>query len=300
MNDTGMETLIIPRASDIGGFRVQRALPSARRRMVGPFVFFDQMGPEILAPGRGLDVAPHPHIGLATVTYLFEGEILHRDSLGSVQRISPGDVNWMTAGSGIVHSERTPPDLRASGGPIFGVQTWVALPERFEETAPDFNHHAGNELPVIEDGNIRMRLIVGELHGKRSPVATFSETLYADIELPANSRLALEPSHEERAVYLATGSVRIDGEVIEPGNVAVLKAGMQVIAETSDSPARLLYFGGEPMDSYRFIWWNFVSSSRDRIEQAREDWKNNRMGIVPEESERIPLPEGKPKPVKYP
>lgn len=300
MNDTGMETLIIPRASDIGGFRVQRALPSARRRMVGPFVFFDQMGPEILAPGRGLDVAPHPHIGLATVTYLFEGEILHRDSLGSVQRISPGDVNWMTAGSGIVHSERTPPDLRASGGPIFGVQTWVALPERFEETAPDFNHHAGNELPVIEDGNIRMRLIVGELHGKRSPVATFSETLYADIELPTNSRLALEPSHEERAVYLATGSVRIDGEVIEPGNVAVLKAGMQVIAETSDSPARLLYFGGEPMDSYRFIWWNFVSSSRDRIEQAREDWKNNRMGIVPEESERIPLPEGKPKPVKYP
>lgn len=300
MNDTGMETLIIPRASDIGGFRVQRALPSARRRMVGPFVFFDQMGPEILAPGRGLDVAPHPHIGLATVTYLFEGEILHRDSLGSVQRISPGDVNWMTAGSGIVHSERTPPDLRASGGPIFGVQTWVALPERFEETAPAFNHHAGNELPVIEDGNIRMRLIVGELHGKRSPVATFSETLYADIELPTNSRLALEPSHEERAVYLATGSVRIDGEVIEPGNVAVLKAGMQVIAETSDSPARLLYFGGEPMDSYRFIWWNFVSSSRDRIEQAREDWKNNRMGIVPEESERIPLPEGKPKPVKYP
>jgi len=300
MNDTGMETLIIPRASDIGGFRVQRALPSARRRMVGPFVFFDQMGPEILAPGRGLDVAPHPHIGLATVTYLFEGEILHRDSLGSVQRISPGDVNWMTAGSGIVHSERTPPDLRASGGPIFGVQTWVALPERFEETAPAFNHHADNELPVIEDGNIRMRLIVGELHGKRSPVATFSETLYADIELPTNSRLALEPSHEERAVYLATGSVRIDGEVIEPGNVAVLKAGMQVIAETSDSPARLLYFGGEPMDSYRFIWWNFVSSSRDRIEQAREDWKNNRMGIVPEESERIPLPEGKPKPVKYP
>src|SRR5690606_30809356 len=252
------------------------------------------------APGRGLDVAPHPHIGLATVTYLFEGEILHRDSLGSVQRISPGDVNWMTAGSGIVHSERTPPDLRASGGPIFGVQTWVALPERFEETAPAFNHHAGNELPVIEDGNIRMRLIVGELHGKRSPVATFSETLYADIELPTNSRLALEPSHEERAVYLATGSVRIDGEVIEPGNVAVLKAGMQVIAETSDSPARLLYFGGEPMDSYRFIWWNFVSSSRDRIEQAREDWKNNRMGMVPEESERIPLPEGKPKPVKYP
>src|SRR5690606_27932926 len=154
MNDTGLETLIIPRASDIGGFRVQRALPSARRRMVGPFVFFDQMGPEILAPGRGLDVAPHPHIGLATVTYLFEGEILHRDSLGSVQRISPGDVNWMTAGSGIVHSERTPPDLRASGGPIFGVQTWVALPERFEETAPAFNHHAGNELPVIEDGNI--------------------------------------------------------------------------------------------------------------------------------------------------
>src|SRR5690606_38139873 len=240
MNDTGMETLIIPRTSDIGGFEVRRALPSAKRRMVGPFVFFDQMGPEVLSAGRGLDVAPHPHIGLATVTYLFEGEILHRDSLGSVQRISPGDVNWMTAGRGIVHSERTPPGLRKIGGPVFGVQTWIALPERFEEAEPAFIHHGKDELPLIEGDGMRMRLIVGELHGRKSPVATFMDTLYADIDLPAHSRLALEPSHEERAVYLARGSLRVDGLEIQPGNVAVLKRGVQVVAETESSPARLL------------------------------------------------------------
>ena len=212
-----LETVIIPRTRDLGGFEVRRALPSARRRMVGPFVFLDQMGPAVFRSGHGLDVRPHPHIGLATVTYLFDGEILHRDSLGTVQPIRPGAVNWMTAGSGIVHSERTPPEARASGGRLFGVQIWLALPERDEETAPAFVHTPADALPVITAHGLRLRVVIGSLHGARSPVRTFSETVYADVELDAGARFEIPADHEERAIFVVEGALDVSGDVFPAG-----------------------------------------------------------------------------------
>jgi redox-sensitive bicupin YhaK (pirin superfamily) len=284
-----IELVVVPRTRDLGGFEVRRALPSGRRRMVGPFIFFDQMGPALLRAGSGLDVRPHPHIGLATVTYLFAGEILHRDSLGTVQPIRPGAVNLMTAGRGIVHSERTPEELRPAGSELFGIQAWIALPESAEETAPAFSHHGADTLPVIEDHGLRLRLVAGELHGARSPVPTFSETLYADIELAAGAMLPVEATHEERAIYIATGEIELAGRRHAAGRLLVLRPG-DAVAVIAVDDARVLLFGGEPMDGPRFIWWNFVSSRQERIEQAKADWQAGRFAPVPGDDEFIPLP----------
>ena len=284
-----IEVVILPRSRDLGGFEVRRALPSGRRRMVGPFIFLDQMGPSDFLPGAGIDVRPHPHIGLATLTYLFRGEILHRDSLGSVQPIRPGDVNWMTAGRGIVHSERTPPESRISDASLFGIQAWVALPAEAEESEPSFTHHAAASLPVVEDRGLRLRLIAGQLFDQRSPVATCSETLYADAELSAGAALPLDPGHEERAIYVVAGDVEIGGRKHAQGGLLVLKPG-EASSVRAVTPARLLLLGGDTMDGPRHIWWNFVSSRKERIEQAKSDWREGRFEPVPDESEFIPLP----------
>jgi len=288
-NADAILTTLQGKAKDLGGFEVRRLLPALQRRMVGPFIFFDAMGPAAFAPGRGIDVRPHPHIGLATVTYLFEGEILHRDSLGSVQPIRPGDVNWMTAGRGIVHSERTGPEVRAAGGPLAGIQAWVALPHGAEECAPAFAHHAAADLPLIEGENWRMRVIAGDWEGTRSPVALAWETLYADASLVAGARLLFPAEHEERGVYAAEGAIEIDGRTQPGGTLLVLRPGRPVTV-TAQGPARLILLGGAPMDGPRHIWWNFVSSSKERLEQAKEDWRQQRYAAVPGETEFIPLP----------
>lgn len=283
--------IIAPRTRDLGdGFEVRRVLPSAQRRTIGPFVFFDQMGPTDLRAGTGLDVRPHPHIGLATVTYLFEGEILHRDSLGTVQPIRPGAVNWMTAGRGIVHSERTPPELRASGTRLFGIQTWVGLPRDREEVEPSFAHHAESQLPVIEGESKRVRLIAGALSGARSPLAVFSDMFYADAALDAGARLELPAEHPERAIYVAWGRVAIGDATVAAGRMLVFRQGGRVTISAAE-PARVLLLGGEPLDGPRHVWWNFVSSSPERLEQAKADWREGRFAMVPGETEFIPLPD---------
>jgi redox-sensitive bicupin YhaK (pirin superfamily) len=289
---------IVPRIRELGdGFQVRRALPSAQRRSVGPFVFFDQMGPVRLEPGHGLDVRPHPHIGLATVTYLFEGEILHRDSLGSVQPIRPGEVNWMTAGRGIVHSERTAPELRAAGPRLSGLQVWVGLPREDEETEPQFAHHEG--LPVMEDNGVTVRCILGDVLGMSSPVATRSPTLYADISLTAGRRIALPSEPDERAIYIVEGIVEIAGRTYGVGEMLVFETGVEVLV-ASHTGARFMVFGGAPLDGPRFVWWNFVSSREDRIRQAAEDWRAGRFPAVPGETEFIALPDKAPGVVSYP
>jgi redox-sensitive bicupin YhaK (pirin superfamily) len=298
--DPSIELVIAPRTRDLGdGFQVRRSLPDPRRGMVGPFIFFDQMGPTTLQASKGLDVRPHPHIGLATITYLFEGEILHRDNLGVVQPIRPGEVNWMTAGQGIAHSERTPDELRKTGGPVFGIQLWVALPKTHEEVAPSFVHYAANEMPFIEDHKLRVHLIAGSLFGAKSPVRTLSELFYADAQMDSGASLLLPPTHEERAAYVAIGQVEVDGVKHDAGQLLVFAKGQDAtIAASQDS--RVLLLGGDPMESPRYIWWNFVSSSKDRIEQAKADWRAKRFPAVPNEHEFIPLPEGAPGPVMYP
>jgi redox-sensitive bicupin YhaK (pirin superfamily) len=285
-----VELVIEPRPRDIGGFEVRRLLPVAQRRSVGPFVFFDQMGPATFAAEHGVDVRPHPHIGLATVTYLFQGEIMHRDTLGSVQVIRPGDVNWMTAGSGIAHSERTPPGTRASGGPLFGIQSWVALPKAHEEADPAFFHHPARTLPKIDGEGKAVTIIAGTAFGQRAPVATFSETLYCDVVLKAGAKIEVPIEHEERAVQPVVGRIRVAGHELGSGSMLVLRAGEPVVIEALED-ARLMLLGGEPLEGPRNIWWNFVSSSKDRIEQAKADWKGGRFGQVPAETEFIPLPE---------
>jgi redox-sensitive bicupin YhaK (pirin superfamily) len=303
----GIETVVVPRTTDLGdGFTVRRALPSAHRRMVGPFVFFDQMGPALLKAGGGLDVRPHPHIGLATVTYLFDGEIMHRDSLGTVQPIKPGELNWMTAGRGIVHSERTPVAMRAAGGSVFGIQAWVALPRSHEETGPAFAHHGRHELPILADTGFEARLIVGDLAGARAPVATASAMFYVDLALQPNGRFQLPPEHVERAAYVVSGRVAIadgNGAVFDSERLVVFAPGAHIVLEAIGGAARVMLLGGEPMDGPRHLWWNFVSSSSDRIEQAKADWKAGRFAAVPDETEFIPLPEApppSPAPVDYP
>jgi redox-sensitive bicupin YhaK (pirin superfamily) len=285
-----IEHLLRSHPRDIGGFSVRRVLPAVPKQMIGPFIFFDHMGPARLAPGEGLDVRPHPHIGLATVTYLFEGEILHRDSLGSVQPIRPGDVNWMTAGRGIAHSERTPPELRAAGPGVHGIQTWVALPRASEEVEPSFFHHPKASLPVLELQGATLRVIAGRAFGVRSPVAVFSDTLYAAVDLEPGASLALPPEHAERGVYVVEGNVTIGDTAIEPGQLAVLAEGVEAEVRAPFS-ATLMLLGGAKMDGPRFIWWNFVSSARERIERAKADWRADRFGAVPGDTERIPLPE---------
>jgi hypothetical protein len=285
-----IDTVIVPRARDLGGFEVRRALPSARRQMVGPFIFFDQMGPAEFLLGQGIDVRPHPHIGLATVTYLIDGEIIHRDSLGTLQAIRPGEVNWMTAGRGIAHSERTAKEARTAGARLFGIQTWVALPKHAEETDPGFSHHETAELPTVEDRGTTVRLIVGSLYGRRAPVWTFSEMFYADAALEAGARLPLDASHEERGIYIVSGTVEIAGDAFDAMQLLVFRPG-DPITVVARSPCRLMLLGGEPMDGPRHIWWNFVSSSKDRVDQAKADWKAGRFTPVPDELDFIPLPE---------
>ncbi len=294
-----IETQVVPATRDLGeGFKVRRVLPSIRRRMVGPFVFLDEMGPVRLAAGGGLDVRPHPHIGLATVTYLFDGEILHQDSLGVRQPIRPGDVNWMIAGRGIVHSERTPQALRPAGPSVWGLQSWLALPEREEERAPSFRHHPETDLPLEAAEGKRIRLIAGTFAGLRSPVETQSELFYADVSLDPGARLAIPPDYEERAAYIVEGSVVIGAESFERGRLLIFRSAAQVVVEAA-SKARVMLLGGEPLGP-RYLWWNFVSSSKERIEQAKRDWKEGRFGAVPGDTEFIPLPE-EPRPrVDYP
>ena len=285
-----VETVIVPRARDLGGFEVRRALPSARRQMVGPFIFWDQMGPSVFKAGTGIDVRPHPHIGLATLTYLFEGQILHRDSLGVVQAIDPGEVNWMTAGRGIVHSERTAPEVRQNEARLFGIQSWIALPERHEETDPGFAHLSAADLPTLSAEGKQVRLIAGSLWGETSPVRTFSEMVYADAALQAGARLPIPADHGERAIYVAQGTIAIGGQEHEPARLLILNPG-EPVTVTAVTDCRLMIFGGEPMDGPRYVWWNFVSRSKERIEQAKADWRAGRFEVVPGESEFIPLPD---------
>jgi redox-sensitive bicupin YhaK (pirin superfamily) len=285
-----IETVIIPRARDLGGFEVRRALPSAQRQMVGPFVFWDQMGPAELLVGDGIDVRPHPHIGLATITYLLAGEIIHRDSLGVEQAIRPGEINLMTAGEGIVHSERTGPEERARGPELFGIQSWIALPKALEETEPGFWHHAREELPRISAEGKDVRLISGELYGEASPVKTYSDMFFADVVLEAGAKLPLPAEHEERGIYVLQGEIEIAGDTFGDGHMLVFRPGDEITAQAI-KPSRLLLLGGEPMDGPRHVWWNFVSSSKDRIEQAKADWKRGKFAKVPNDSEFIPLPE---------
>ncbi|MDF1601206.1 pirin family protein [Mesorhizobium sp. YIM 152430] len=287
-----IETLIIPRAHDIGGLEVRRALPSARRRLVGPFIFFDRMGPAILRAGQALDVRPHPHIGLSTVTYLFDGKIRHRDSLGTEMVIEPGDVNLMTAGRGIVHSERSPEELR--GGPlsISGLQTWLALPEDKEEIAPLFENTGRAELPEIDGEEATGRVVIGSFSGLRASVRTASDTLYVDITLKPGGRIPIPAETEERAIYLLEGEVEIAGDRFANNQLLVFREGDQIVV-SSERGAHLMLFGGASLGSQRYIWWNFVSSSKERIEQAKEEWRTGRFDIVPGDAEeRIPLPEG--------
>ena len=284
-----MTTLVAPRVHDLGGFEVRRAVPSIQARSVGPFVFVDHMGPAVFAPGRGIDIRPHPHIGLATVTFLWAGRIDHRDSLGSEQTIGPGDVNWMTAGRGIVHSERTPPGPRAEGHALHGLQTWVALPRAHEETAPAFHHHAAATLPVFDVPGGRLRVVAGRGYGEESPVRVFADTLYVAIDLDADGEVVLDAGHRERALYVLDGEAQLDGADIPAMHLVVLDDGVRHRLRAK-TPLKAMLLGGEPLDGPRHLWWNFVSSSKERIEQAKDDWRDGRFGPVPGESEFIPLP----------
>jgi hypothetical protein len=284
-----IETVIVPRAKDLGGFEVRRALPSAQRQMVGPFIFFDQFGPAEFLTGQGLDVRPHPHIGLATVTYLYQGQILHRDSLGTELPIEAGDVNWMTAGRGIVHSERTAPDLRATGSTLFGIQSWVALPSHKEETEAAFAHVAKAALPVLADEGKRIRLIAGRAYGMTSPTPTLSDTLYADVVLDAGATLPIDADHEDRAIFTLSGEIEIAGDRFGPLQLLVFRQG-DALAARALTDSRFLLLGGATLDGPRHVWWNFVSSRKERIESAKADWLAGRFDAVPGETEFIPLP----------
>lgn len=278
------------RIRDIGGFEVRRVLPWGGGRMVGPFIFLDQMGPADFPAGQGIDVRPHPHIGLATVTYLYEGEILHRDSLGVVQAIQPGDVNWMTSGRGIVHSERTAPALRARGHRLSGLQSWVALPREHEEVEPAFHHFPKATLPAMERDGVRLRVIAGEAFGLRSPGQVYSERFYVDAQAEDGARIALPDAYAERAAYVAAGSVEFEGKDYSAGSLLILAEGAGATL-TARGVSRLALLGGAAIEGGRHIWWNFVSSSQARIDQAKADWSGGRFSAVPGETEFIPLPE---------
>ena len=290
--EPALELVIEARVKDLGGgFRVRRLLPAAERRMVGPFIFFDHMGPVRMEPGRGLDVRPHPHINLATLTYLFEGEILHRDSLGTVQPIQPGALNWMTAGRGIVHSERSPDAARAAGLSLHGLQLWVALPRAQEEAPPSFQHHAAGDLPALNRDGARLRVIAGSAYGATSPVRVLSPLFYLDAQLEPGAELALPEEHAQRAVYLVEGSVACDGEAHGPGRMLVFREGAPARIHARE-PSRVMLLGGAGLDGERHVFWNFVSSSRERIERAKADWREKRFPKVPgDEVEFIPLPD---------
>ena len=285
-----MFTLLKPHTKDLGGFEVARLLPGHPHKMVGPFIFFDHMGPAHLAAGTGVDVRPHPHIGLATVTYLFEGAFMHRDSLGTVQRIEPGAVNWMTAGRGIAHSERSPDDTRPNGPRLHGIQTWVALPKAHEQTKPGFSHHPKNTIPLITLPGVYMHLIAGTAFGRTSPTPTYSPIFYLAVEMETGAAFDLPLEHEERAVYVVSGDVEVAGTPLAPRNMAVVPTGANVRV-CARSAARVMLIGGAPMDGDRYIWWNFVASSRELMDDAADRWANGRFPQVPDDPEFIPLPE---------
>ena len=292
-----IETLIIPRARDLGGFEVRRALPAPKRQMVGPFIFFDQMGPAEFVTGQGIDVRPHPHIGLATVTYLLKGEFQHRDSLGTDQMIYPGAVNWMVAGNGVTHSERTSAATRANPSSLYGIQTWVALPDDAEEAPARFEHHGKAALPLMEAEGKQVRLILGTAWGERAPAATFSEMFYADAVLAPGAILPLPDDHEDRGLYVIEGSVTVAGDTFEAGRMMVFRPGDRISVAAGDAGARLVVLGGETLSGPRHIWWNFVASSREKIEAAKQawiegDWAHGRFRLPPgDDAEFIPAPD---------
>ncbi|NMN59670.1 hypothetical protein FHT36_003583 [Xanthobacter sp. SG618] len=294
-----VETVIVPRAHDIGGMEVARVLPSVQGQMIGPFIFFDRMGPVRFTAAQAQDVRPHPHIGLATVTYLFEGSMIHRDSLGSERVIEPGAVNLMTAGRGIVHSERHDAAVKARGGPLFGIQSWIALPKALEETNPDFLHADSEALPVVADGGVRARVILGSAFGATSPVALASPATYVEIQLAAGAHVPVDPTHEDRALFTLEGEVEVDGTAFPPGQMLVIRRGVATSVRAR-TPARLMLVGGEPLEGPRYIWWNFVSSSLDRLEAAKAAWREGRFDLIPmDHNEFIPAPEdgtGRPRP----
>jgi redox-sensitive bicupin YhaK (pirin superfamily) len=286
-----LDLVIVPRVRDLGdGFTVRRALPHGQRQMVGPFIFFDQMGPVQFIAGQAVDVRPHPHIGLATVTYLFDGRVMHRDSEGNAREITPGAMNLMTAGRGIAHSERTPQDARNGTAGLFGIQSWIALPQAHEETDPAFLHFDAASLPTLEDRGVRARVIAGSAFGRTSPVSMLSEWLYAEVVLAQGANAPLDPDQEERAIYVIEGEIDIAGDTFEGPRLLVFRPGERVTVKAV-RPARLMFLGGAALEGPRYIWWNFVSSRRERIEQAKEDWKMGRFRPVPGETEFIPLPE---------
>ncbi|WP_117190772.1 pirin family protein [Rhizobium terrae] len=286
-----IENLIIPRTSDIGGFSVRRALPTRQRRLVGPFIFFDRMGPALLRADEALDVKPHPHIGLSTVTYLFDGEIKHRDSLGTELVIRPGDINLMTAGRGIVHSERTPENLRGHPMSVSGLQTWLALPDDKEEIDPTFSHTGKDSMPLIEADGARGRVVIGSFEGLGSPVSTYTDTLYADLRLEPGKRFPFAAAHEERAIYILSGELLVAGDRFAADQLLVFRPGDDITLEAGAMGCHLMLFGGAALNSRRYIWWNFVSSSKERIEKAKEEWRTGRFDIVPgDEEEFVPLP----------
>ena len=285
-----IDLVIVPRSVDLGGFEVRRALPHRQRRMVGPFLFLDHFGPVEFRAGQGIDVRPHPHIGLSTVSFRFDGEIMHRDSLGSVAAIRPGDVNLMTAGRGIAHSERTAPDHRAGGERLHGLQLWLAMPAADEEIAPSFAHHDQADLPIVGGDGINIRVIIGSAYGKRSLVPTLSNTIFADAMLTPGATLPVDADVEERALYVVNGEIEIAGERFAPGRLLVFRPG-DPVSVTATSEARVVLLGGGAMDGPSHIWWNFVSSRKERIEQAKADWKAGRFEAVPGETEFIPLPD---------
>jgi redox-sensitive bicupin YhaK (pirin superfamily) len=299
MSESGILQILAPVTHDLGGFNVHRTLPHKERTMVGPFIFFDQMGPAHLSAGQGIDVRPHPHINLSTVTFLFAGAILHRDSLGNRQRIEPGAVNLMTAGQGITHSERSPPDERASGPHLSGIQTWLAMPKAKEEMGPAFEHTPAADLPVIDVDHVEVRLIMGEAWGAASPVTCHSPTIYASLVIPPGGSIRIESEADERALYLLDGDATIDGTSIDPRNLVLLAPGHRPVLKTKEG-GRLMLCGGAPMDGERHVWWNFVSSSRDRINEAKRAWKAGEFDLPPDDDDEfIPLPEI-PVTVSYP
>lgn len=301
MTDNMLETVIVPTTRDLGdGFEVRRALPSAGRRMVGPFVFFDQFGPTVLSPGHGLDVRPHPHIGLSTLTWLLEGEIVHRDSLGTVQPIRAGEVNWMTAGSGIVHSERSDAAQRNAQSSLFGLQCWVALPRAHEETAPRFSHLKAQDLPTLEGEGTKATIIAGSFFGLSSSVQTFSPMFYVELRLQGGARIALPALYAEQAIYIVEGQLDLgrDG-VFNAGQLLVTRAATEVVLKAGAQGATVMLLGGEPLDGPRYLTWNFVSSSKSRLEQAKQDWLHQRFAPVTGDLEFIPLPDSL-MPVDYP
>lgn len=286
-----LDLVIVPRTRDLGdGFEVRRALPHGKRQMVGPFIFFDHFGPVQFVSGQGMDVRPHPHIGLATVTYLFDGSIMHRDSEGNVQEIQPGAMNLMTAGRGIAHSERTPDVQRASGQKMLGLQSWIALPKDREEIAPTFQHYGADSLPSVQDSGFTARVIAGSSFGVTSKVDMVSPWFYAEVSLDEGKTVPLDADHEERAIYVVDGEIEIAGERFEGPRMLIFRPGDRITVRAT-RPSRMMFLGGTALEGPRYVWWNFVSSSKERIEQAKEDWKSGRFEAVPDETEFIPLPE---------